>query len=146
MYRIIVFILFLSPLKKPVSQHCLQAREPSMGSISDYTHIPQGRAKGGSDGSKGSHSRILGGDAHRVRESPPEIPMVPWDHAPFVETHCCGEKEFPESSEAEQQSVTTFIEHSWCTEYWAEHWKEIQWQFNSYCRSPQDYVLGEWRR
>lgn len=44
---------------------------------------------------------------------------------PLVETHCCGEKEFPEASEAEQQSVTTFIEHSWCTEYWAERQKEI---------------------
>lgn len=116
-----------------------------MGSISDYTHVPQGRAKGRVMAAK-AHTAISWVGMHRVRESPPEFPMVPSDHAPFVETHCCGEKEFPKSSEAEQQSVTTFIEHSWCTEYWAEHWKEIHWQFNSYCRSPQDYVLGEWRR
>lgn len=77
MDRIIVFVLFLSLLKKSVSQHSLQVREASMGSISDYTHIPQGRPKGESDGSESSHSQILGGDAHRVRESPPEIPMAP---------------------------------------------------------------------
>ena len=45
-----------------------------MGGISNYTHIPQGRAK--------AHTVKSGMGMHTELEKVPEIPMVPSDHAP----------------------------------------------------------------
>lgn len=126
MDRIIVFVLFLQPFKKI----CLSTvyRWASID-ISDYTHSP-GETKGESDG-----SWILGGDAHRVRESPQKFRET----TPLVETHCCGEKEFPEASEARAAvSHNNIYWSSWCTEeYWAETQKEISGNSTKACRSPQ---------
>lgn len=133
--------------KKILVWHCSQARRPPTRKhlqLCTHTH-PGKEQREARDGSKYSHSQLLGEDPYRVGKSPLEILMLPQEYAPLLRITAVDRERVQLTLGAGQRSAVTFIGHSQRAECWAKHWKALQRRFNSYCHVPRDYILTKGR-